>query len=346
MTMFRKAASINKKLKVLVYGASGTGKTHLALTFPQVAVIDTEGGTELFSDRFNFDVLRTKDFDEVLKAIESIAASDYQTVVVDPITVLWQVLMESGQIAAERRAVKQRHSPDEATLTPRDWGTIKRKVNALYTRLVNMPTHVVVCGRIKDVNQKKGNEVVKVGERVDAEKSTEYLFDIVIKLVMENGKRFGIIEKDRSGKLQGKRIENPSFADFAAVLAVVTSGKETAIAQDEAQVAEKMADDFDKKDTANISALQAEADAGLPGTPATRSVMAEAPGDLPVKWPAFCKLAKDVLGYDNIPHIQGALHKIKGDDYNIFHTSGPDSGKLVDDPATVWGWLAEYKAQA
>ena len=102
----------------------------------------------------------------------------------------------------------------------------------------------------------------------------------------------------------------------------------------------------DEADAESIAELQAEADAGERGTPATRSVMAEAPGDLPVKWPAFCKLAKEALGYDNIPHVQGALHKIKGDDYEIFHTSGDDAGKLVDDPATVWGWLAEYKAQA
>ena len=102
----------------------------------------------------------------------------------------------------------------------------------------------------------------------------------------------------------------------------------------------------DEADAESIAELQAEADAGERGTPATRSVMAEAPANLPVHWPPFCNVVKGGLGYNNIPHIQGALHKIKGDDYNIFHTSGPDSGKLVDDPATVWGWLAEYKAQA
>ena len=245
--MFTKATGINKKLKILIYGQSGGGKTHFALTFPRPAVIDCEGGTELFGGRFDFDVLRTKDLDEVLRAIEGINPKKYDTVVIDPVTVLWQVMMEAGQLAAERRAIKQRRNPDDANLTPRDWGIIKRKVNSLYTRLVNLPAHVVVCGRIKDVNERRGNEVVKVGERVDAEKSTEYLFDIIVKLeVQRDGKRIGIIEKDRSGILQGKRIENPSFESFAEIITTTTKNKSTAKAQDQTAVAEKMAADFDE----------------------------------------------------------------------------------------------------
>jgi len=243
--MFTKATGINKKLKVLVYGQSGSGKTHLALTFPRPAVIDCEGGTELFGGRFDFDVLRTKDLDEVLKAMENINPAQYDTVVVDPVTVLWQVMMEAGQVAAERRALKQKRNPDEATLTPRDWGIIKRKVNALYTRLVNLPCHVVVCGRIKDVNETRGTEVVKVGERVDAEKSTEYLFDIIIKLeIGRDGKRIGIVEKDRSGKLQGKRIPDPSFATFSEIVTATAANKVTAVAQDQNAIAEKLSVEF------------------------------------------------------------------------------------------------------
>jgi hypothetical protein len=244
--MFRKASSVNKKLKVLIYGPSGAGKTHFGLTFPKPAVIDTECGTELFGDRFNFDVLRTKDFNEVLKAVEHVANGGYETLIVDPITVLWQVLMEAGQLAAEQRAKRNRRNPDEANLTPRDWGIIKRKINALYTRLVNMPCHVVVVGRIKDVNETRNNQVFKVGERVDAEKSTEYLFDIIIKIKNENGKRYGMVEKDRSGRLQGQRIENPSFDSLGVILNVVSSGTEKAESQNPTDAAEKLTGDFEE----------------------------------------------------------------------------------------------------
>ena len=102
----------------------------------------------------------------------------------------------------------------------------------------------------------------------------------------------------------------------------------------------------DEADAENVGALQAEADAGLPGTPATRSVMTEAPAGLSAKWPLFCTEVKEMLAYDSLPHIKATLYKLRGEDYEIFHTSGPDSGKLADDPTVVWGWLAEYKAQA
>ena len=103
----------------------------------------------------------------------------------------------------------------------------------------------------------------------------------------------------------------------------------------------------DEADAENITELQAEADAGLPGTPATaQTVMTEAPVGLSAKWPLFCKMVKALLAYDSLPHIKATLLKLRGEDYLVFHTSGPDSGNLVDDPTVVWGWLAEYKAQA
>jgi hypothetical protein len=334
--MFTKATSVNKKLKVLVYGASGSGKTHFALTFPKPAVIDTEGGTELFSDRFDFDVLRTKDFNEVLKAVET--ASGYETVVIDPVTVLWQVIMEAGQIAAENRQRAKNRNPDEATLTPRDWGVIKRKVNALYTRLVNMPCHVVVAGRIKDINEQRGNEVTKVGERVDAEKSTEYLFDIIVKLqVDKDGKRWGIIEKDRSGKLQGKRIQDPSFATFADILKTMQAGKTTVKAQDPTQAAETVAAEFD--DT------QLDADIAHAVEVVEAELTAEIPGDCPTKvWGEFVKYATEhIRGYDSTTHVYRTLiaEMSNGDE-----SWKPVKGMYLNgDPAAFWKTLVAHAAE-
>jgi len=308
--MFVKASGVNKKLKVLVYGPSGAGKTHLALTFPKVAAIDCEGGTELFSDRFDFDVLRTKNIDEVLAALESIDPKEYGTVVVDPVTVLWQVLMEAGQIAAENRAKRQRRNPEEATLTPRDWGIIKRKVNALYTRLVNMPVHVVVCGRIKDVNESRGTEVVKVGERVDAEKSTEYLFDIIIKLVIENGKRIGIVEKDRSGKLQGKRIPDPSFASFDEILRVVSAGKTESKSADPTETAAQMTGGFDDAKLEQDIAHAVEVVAQTPPEPEPEAATDDTPFTTPeaaIQWGVTSG------AFSHGAHSKNAYNKLKAE---------------------------------
>ena len=280
--MFTKASQVQKKLKVLIYGPSGSGKTHMALTFPKPAVIDMEGGTDLFADRFDFAVLRTKDHDEVMQAVEYIAANpdQYETLIIDPITVLWQVLMEAGQMMAEDRAKRKGRSADEASLTQRDWGIIKRKVNALYTRLVNMPCHVVMVGRIKDVNETRGQNVVKVGEKVDAEKSTEYMFDVVIKLT-SNGSRIGLVEKDRSGKLQGQKIENPTFAMFADILKVTSTGTHV--------------EQTDPTEAAAKTAKTMELDTAMPTI---------------AKWPELHDATVKQLGYNHAAHVKNTLKQI------------------------------------
>ena len=302
--MFKKASLAKKHLKVLVYGPSGSGKTHLALTFPTPAVIDMEGGTDLFGNRFDFHVLKTKDYREVIRAVDLVAAdgNGYGTLVLDPVTVLWQVLMEAGQIMAERRIQKRNKNAnlDNAALTQRDWGIIKRKVNALYTRLVNMPCHVVVIGRIKDVNKTKGNEIVKVGERVDAEKSTEYMFDIICKLVMENGKRIGIIEKDRSGQLQGQRLEDPAFEDFAKIVELSLAGTETTEQPDQTEAAESTVHELEKPTFTNW-------------------------GDLKQK-------AVQLLDYSHVNHVTNALAQV----------TGGDKSELTFD--TAWQLLIDHQA--
>jgi len=55
---FQKAKSLDKRLKLFLWGDSGAGKTTLALQFPKPVVIDMERGTDLYGESFDFDVLR------------------------------------------------------------------------------------------------------------------------------------------------------------------------------------------------------------------------------------------------------------------------------------------------
>ena len=65
---FQEAESLEKRLKLFVWGDSGVGKTTLALQFPQPVVIDLEGGTDLYGDSFNFAVKRVSTAGEVVEA--------------------------------------------------------------------------------------------------------------------------------------------------------------------------------------------------------------------------------------------------------------------------------------
>ena len=244
---FQPAASVQKKAKVLVYGEPGVGKTWFALTFPRVALIDTEGGADLYGGRFDFDVLRTKSFGDILDAIEAVKADHgrtWQTLVIDPISIVWQVLQDAGQQAAEARAARYGRAADDVMLTPRDWGLIKRRLYSAMTDLVNLPVNVVLTAHLRDVMEMRrdgrGQEVaVKVGEKPDAEKRTGYWPDIVVRLVVDNGEHVGIVEKDRSGLFRvGQRVPNMGYKALAPLLEQHATG-DTVVHETEAVAAQR-----------------------------------------------------------------------------------------------------------
>lgn len=223
---FRAPVQSGKRVKCLIYGPAGAGKTYFALTAPgPVAVIDTEGGTAFYADRpglSSFDVLPTKTFAQVEAAIAYLRANPdaYASLVIDPITVIYQVLQD----AAQQRRAEIRNNPD-ADMEQLDWQRVKRAYTRLMNELVNLPLNVVVTAREADLTEERRGqngrpERVKVGVKPEAEKSTTYHFDAVLRLVPSSNGREAVIEKDRTGaNALGARIPNPSFGEvFAAVL--------------------------------------------------------------------------------------------------------------------------------
>jgi hypothetical protein len=217
---FRPAEQVAPKVKCLIYGPSGVGKTYFALTAPgRVAVIDTEGGTAFYANRAGnelspFDVLPTKTFAQVERAIAYLRENptQYATLVIDPVTVLYETLQDAAQ---HRRAEVRRDT--EADLEMLDWQRIKRAYKRLMTDLVNLPMHVIVTARENELTEERATgqrkERVRIGWKPDAEKSTAYYFDTVIRLVpaAKTG-REAIIEKDRTGVHDlNARVSAPSF---------------------------------------------------------------------------------------------------------------------------------------
>ena len=223
---FRPPVQSGKRVKCLVYGPSGVGKTYFALTAPgRVAVIDTEGGTSFYAERPGisaFDVLPTKTFAQVEAAVAYLRANPtaYATLVIDPVTVLYQVLQD----AAQQHRAEKRRDPD-ADMEQLDWQRVKRAYTRLMNDLVNLPLNIVVVAREADLTEERTGpngrkERVKIGVKPDAEKSTTYHFDAVLRLEPSRNGRDAVVEKDRTGTVAlGARIPNPSFSDvFAAVL--------------------------------------------------------------------------------------------------------------------------------
>ena len=213
---FRPAEQVAPKIKAFVFGASGVGKTYFALTAPgTIAAIDTEGGMAFYAKRAGkgslsaFEVLPTKTFRDVLAGVRYVKEhpTAYGTLVIDPITVIYETLQDAAQI----RRANQRNDQD-ADLEMLDWQRIKRAYKALMTELVNLPVHVIVVARERDETEKRGKENIKIGVKPDAEKGTAYFFDTVVHLVPSEGGREAVILKDRTGvHALNVRIENPTF---------------------------------------------------------------------------------------------------------------------------------------
>lgn len=229
--LFRPAVQIQKKVKLVAYGDPGTGKTLLALSFPRVAFIDMEGSADLYTPGHEiagwgvippYDILHTKTLADVMGAIEELRADrgrTWDTLIIDPATVLNQVLQDAGQVRAETRASRYGKSADEAAMTDADWGTVKRKTYSLMTDLVNLPVHVILTAHLREVfeTRKVGGkeERVKVGVRPDAEKKTTYWADFVFELQAEGGQYSAVCKKERGGyfKLE-QRVPGLHYSHF------------------------------------------------------------------------------------------------------------------------------------
>ena len=123
---FIHASSKKKHLKIYLYGDSGVGKTYFSLTFPNVAIIDLEGGTDFFSNRFTFDVLDTKSFAEVLEAVHFMerGGHGFKTLVIDPVSLIWSALQE-GRLEFKTRNPDKAVSGEEKTyFTYQDWAIL------------------------------------------------------------------------------------------------------------------------------------------------------------------------------------------------------------------------------
>jgi hypothetical protein len=201
---FASAVAANRRLKLLLWGDSGAGKTTLALHFPGCVVIDLEGGTELYGGTFPFDVLKATTADEVMAAVDWLLTHphEYRTLVIDPITVYWDALQAKwGRIFLQRNKGGKGHHGEFYELQPRDWTTLKAEFKELVRKLIALDMNVIVTARQKAQYADSGFMRV-IGETFDGEKSLPYLFDTILHLARDADGRFMAENmKDRSNRL-------------------------------------------------------------------------------------------------------------------------------------------------
>lgn len=208
-------------LMVLYLSAGGVGKTTALTTFPDPLILDAEAGTRNYESTFEGAIIRTKQFGEALRIArefkskgkvtwkEGSESFEYvpKTIGIDPLTAFWdgiqaatfQERMNAQGIVANTGAEKPRAASD----TFQQWGAIKMHWKVLHSELQSCGINfVATCHEKEEMKSEKNEhgklELVKTGKVVaDTEKNYMYVFDLVLRLVMEGDKRYAVVLKSR-----------------------------------------------------------------------------------------------------------------------------------------------------
>jgi len=244
---FKPAAPTARYLKVLLFGGPGSGKTRAALSFPGCAVVDAEGGTTLYRGRPGiapFMVMDAKTLTELESAIDFIEADKGKTVktlVIDPISVFYKVQREATAKTNKR-----------GDMGFREWGKLNMRMGTLYTRLTNLPCHVVVIARETTEYEGTGDEMRRVGMKPDSDGQMAYIFDFVVHLQADHS---GRVVKSRGSELgEGQRLKMVNWQVFEPFARAYENGTHERLTDDESAVAsetdhEIKRDEFQDRDT-------------------------------------------------------------------------------------------------
>ena len=182
---FQKAKREQVWLKVLLSGASGSGKSYSALKVATgiakecgsgIAYIGTEGArNKYYADEFDYDLLELEEPFECEKYIEAIDAAveaGYKVLIIDSMTHEWKWLND----------VHDKMPGNSFT----NWGKLKPRHHKFMDKVLNSPIHIIATARGKDdwvLEDKNGKQVPKkvgMGQQQDKDISYEYTVSLMI----------------------------------------------------------------------------------------------------------------------------------------------------------------------
>lgn len=171
----KKPEDRQRRLKMLLSGPAGVGKTTAAIQMPKPYIIDSEKGSVHYGEmieRSGGAVAELSEASEVIKELRNLITEDhpYQTVVIDSATVLFNQAVEEGRIKEGE-----------------EWGRHFGYANTMFKRMCDLlrdiDMNVVVTSHEKDeyADQTNANgkvERVKVDVGYDGYKKFDYHFDL------------------------------------------------------------------------------------------------------------------------------------------------------------------------
>lgn len=208
----------NKRVKMMVFSSPGLGKTTAAINWPKSVIIDMEHGTDNYHETILKNgsvVLHTTNPDEVKDEIKTLLTEkhDYRTIVIDPVTILYQSIQEKWTRIFSKYADTEK-ATELQDFGFRYWAKVKSDYKSIMRMLLACDLNVILTAHQKDVY---GEGMKKVGFGSDSMKGDEHIFDYVFQLVMDSkGRRTAITKKERAevGKNKFPSEFEWSYANF------------------------------------------------------------------------------------------------------------------------------------
>lgn len=204
----------NKRLKALFYGPAGVGKTTAAIQFPKPYIIDTERGAE--NEQYVSAIKKaggaymfSTDADEVIAEVTALLSEkhEYQTVIIDPLTVLYNGMLDSAAEKVGTEFGRYKIEPD-------------RKIKRLTTLLTRLDMNVIITSHAKPnwvrTKDAKGKDTaVQEGVTFDCYGRLDYIFDLVFEIAKRGKDRVGVVKKTRIGSFPEGEVFPFSYEEVA-----------------------------------------------------------------------------------------------------------------------------------
>lgn len=174
------------RLKALLFGSAGVGKTTAAIQMPKPYIIDTEDGSSHYGsmiEKSGGTVFATSSLTDVIDEVRALATEEheYLTLVVDPFTTLYDTELEEG----ERKVTAN---------FGRHYGYANKNAKRLYHLISQLDMNVLFTAHSK---REYGDEMKVIGETFDGWKKLDYLFDLVFQLERKFNDRIATVRKTR-----------------------------------------------------------------------------------------------------------------------------------------------------
>lgn len=228
MAGFREPMARKQGLKILIYGEDGSGKSVIASTFKDLAIVDTESKWGVYELHPQYgknikSIAESTAYYEVIELAKSVisAKGKYGTFLIDSLTNLYQSVQVSMMEVEEEKAKKYRKSVDDAIVGMRGWGKINHNMARLKNLIVQMSAlgiNVISVAHKRDVYDPE-DQNKKIAERPDLKDTSRHDYDVVIRTYRETTRGqvqfVSEIEKDTSGTFRvGQIVENLSYGHF------------------------------------------------------------------------------------------------------------------------------------